>query len=378
MTEPRTAQHQLQRLLYVLPMAARRGGASLVELAAALGIEVDALVLDIEEATARAYYLPAGDADSMQITLEGDRLQVFAGGHFGRPVRLTHAEALALGIGLRMLAAEVEEPERSRRSDLAALLEHALVAPPTLPAAAQVEEPPRVVGPRIERYGFDADAPLEDLEPPAPMMRETRPPASRPAARPDTLVLAVAGNGEPLDIELGEDSFRGLLADGVREHRRVLARYLRPGDVEPRERSLEPLRLVYANGRWYVLARTAGLEEVRVYRMDRVLDARLTEHTFEPGPFDASMFIDDGGRAYGAKDAPTARVRYSARVARWIGERAEGVAGEDGSLTVEHRVADADWLARHVLQYGADAEVVGPRELREHVARLARRLAASA
>jgi hypothetical protein len=34
--------------------------------------------------------------------------------------------------------------------------------------------------------------------------------------------------------------------------------------------------------------------------------------------------------------------------------------GADGSLVVEHRMADAEWAVRHVLQYGADAEVLAP------------------
>jgi predicted DNA-binding transcriptional regulator YafY len=67
------------------------------------------------------------------------------------------------------------------------------------------------------------------------------------------------------------------------------------------------------------------------------------------------------------------RVRYSPRVARWIAER-EGVAVEaDGSLTLDHPLADVQWGVRHVLQYGPDAEVLEPPEVREEiVARLAR------
>jgi predicted DNA-binding transcriptional regulator YafY len=62
-------------------------------------------------------------------------------------------------------------------------------------------------------------------------------------------------------------------------------------------------------------------------------------------------------------------VRYSARIARWIGER-EGRAadGADGSITVEHPIADPDWAVRHVLQYGPDAEVLAPAAMRARVA----------
>ena len=39
----------------------------------------------------------------------------------------------------------------------------------------------------------------------------------------------------------------------------------------------------------------------------------------------------------------------------------------DGSLTMEHPLADPAWGVRHVLQYGAEAEVVGPGWMREQV-----------
>jgi predicted DNA-binding transcriptional regulator YafY len=57
-------------------------------------------------------------------------------------------------------------------------------------------------------------------------------------------------------------------------------------------------------------------------------------------------------------------VRYSPRIARWVAEREGVAAAEDGRLTLEHPVADESWAVRHVLQYGPDAEVVEPAELR--------------
>jgi predicted DNA-binding transcriptional regulator YafY len=62
-------------------------------------------------------------------------------------------------------------------------------------------------------------------------------------------------------------------------------------------------------------------------------------------------------------------VKYSPKIARWIAER-EGVAPDsDGSLTIDHPLADADWGVRHVLQYGADAEVLEPTGMRDEIKR---------
>ena len=48
-------------------------------------------------------------------------------------------------------------------------------------------------------------------------------------------------------------------------------------------------------------------------------------------------------------------VRYSREVARWVAEREDAQCEVDGTLVVEHDVADMNWLVRHVLQYGGEA-----------------------
>jgi len=64
----------------------------------------------------------------------------------------------------------------------------------------------------------------------------------------------------------------------------------------------------------------------------------------------------------------TATVAFSARIARWLKERyPNGREGGDGRYLVKFQVADPAWLAREVLQYGAEAEVVEPQSLREAV-----------
>ena len=55
-------------------------------------------------------------------------------------------------------------------------------------------------------------------------------------------------------------------------------------------------------------------------------------------------------------------------MARWVAER-EGVPLDaDGTVTLEHPLADPHWALRHVLQYGPDAEVLEPAAVREAIA----------
>jgi predicted DNA-binding transcriptional regulator YafY len=101
--------------------------------------------------------------------------------------------------------------------------------------------------------------------------------------------------------------------------------------------------------------------------MDRILEADACDATFRvPADFDPDAYIE-GGRVYRADEEREVRVRYSARIARWIAEREEGEWDEEGGFTVAHRVVDPHWLVRHVLQYGPDAVVLEPEEAREWV-----------
>ena len=95
-----------------------------------------------------------------------------------------------------------------------------------------------------------------------------------------------------------------------------------------------------------------------------------------PDGFDPTEYMT-GGRVYradGDVDVPVV-VRYSATIGRWILERGDGIERPDGSVIVEHRASDPRWAIRHVLQYGADAEILEPPSLRALTGRTAQAVA---
>jgi predicted DNA-binding transcriptional regulator YafY len=73
------------------------------------------------------------------------------------------------------------------------------------------------------------------------------------------------------------------------------------------------------------------------------------------------------GKAFQADGARTIRLRYSPAIARWIAEREGKTLAADGSLVMEHPLADTDWAVRHVLQYGPDVTVLEPADVRDAV-----------
>lgn len=320
MAEGGTARDQLERILYLLPAAGGEQGAGLEELAGALGVSREVVLDDLDEVGARAYYLRAGLGDDLRIYVQGGRVRVETTGEFRRPPKLSPGETLALGLGLRVVAAEAPADRRDALRELARRLEARLAALP----------PERL----------EAEIVLGDLEGPPEATAVTR--------------------------------ARGALARAAAERRRCGFRYLKPGaeDVEPR--ALEPYVVIGDGGRWYALGRDPDRDEVRIFRLDRMLEVEALEERFEPPErFDVDAYLA-GGRVFHAVDPDPARVRYSPTIARWFLERGEGEPREDGGVVAEHPAADPRWAVRHVLQYGTDAELVSPPPLRAEVAAAAR------
>ncbi|MFW5947753.1 MAG: helix-turn-helix transcriptional regulator [Gemmatimonadota bacterium] len=299
-----TAEAQLARILHLIPLAARDGGATYEELAEAVDADPDTVVADLETVAGREFYHPAGSGDGIQLVLGADRVRAWTTGAFRRPVRLDLREAAALHLGLRLRAADRGDgavPDRLRELE--------------------------------DRIAWAVPAELDGV--------------------------LVADPGEC-------DALRGALVDAARTRRRCEIDYLKPGAPGPELRTVDPYAVVYAAGRWYVIAGDEDRDAPRVFRVDRVLDVRRTDRRFTvPDDFDPADWLDlDHGRVFRADGDLDVTVRYSPRVARWIIERGEGEPQDDGSVLVTHTVADPGWIVRHVLQYGPDAEVVAPVEVR--------------
>ena len=81
------------------------------------------------------------------------------------------------------------------------------------------------------------------------------------------------------------------LAEGIRRQRRMVVRYASPGR-ESRERGVDPYGLAVIGGRWYLAALDHGSAEIRIFRIDRILSAKLgPEPAVVPPEFDAVAFI---------------------------------------------------------------------------------------
>ena len=154
------------------------------------------------------------------------------------------------------------------------------------------------------------------------------------------------------------------------EGRALRIRYAGEGAERPSERVVEVHDVVSALGRHYFLAWCRLARAWRRFRADRVLDVEVLEGRFARRQ-DAPVIGDRADLFAAPPDGVEAvRVRFAPPVARWIAERyPQGELQDDGSVIVTFQSASVDWLVRHVLQYGAEAEVLGPPAYREAMRR---------
>jgi proteasome accessory factor B len=141
-----------------------------------------------------------------------------------------------------------------------------------------------------------------------------------------------------------------------------------------RDRRIDPYRLEFQRGRWYLSGLDHTHDEERSFRLDRVEGpvTVLDEPPFEVpegGPSGGGM--GRGAWALGAEEAVTARVLVDEPLARWaiqhVGPDHVVEEREDGAVVVALPVTNRDAFRSFVLGFLHHAEVLDPPELREDV-----------
>jgi len=311
--QPRGAAAQFQRILQLVPEIADGDEHDMREVAEKIGTDVGTLQRDLYSLVER-YDLPGGFVEGVQLFMESGRLSAHSS-HLHRPMRLTVNELCALTLGLSVL--------RGRRSPA----EHG-----------------------------DIEAARGKLEQVVAML---------PGDELPMQTHAVMSAGESGGLSTVEKM--GTLKRALRDHRKVRLVYRKSGATTAEARTVCPYRFFEANGMLYLAAHCGTQAGVQFFRMDRMEAAELTDETFDP-PADLDLSdVEQSGRVFRDNGADSMIVRYGKRIARWIAERERCTVNEDGEVVLEHPLADPEWGIRHVLQYGVEAEIVSPPEMRERM-----------
>jgi predicted DNA-binding transcriptional regulator YafY len=143
------------------------------------------------------------------------------------------------------------------------------------------------------------------------------------------------------------------------------------------ERRLEPLGIVSAGRRWYLVARDERRRDWRTFRLDRVVEARATGHGFvRVDPPDPVRVVQRAITT--APYVHQADIELDAPLAE-VGPRIPPTAGvvealDDGRTLLTAGADDLDLIAFHVLRLGVPFRIRRPEALRQRCAELGARL----
>jgi proteasome accessory factor C len=300
-----TTSDRMTRLLALIPyLTARPEGVPFAEVARDFGVSEKQLHSDLELLWMCG--LPGyGPGDLIDLSFEGDRVRVTFTAGMVRPLRLTTDEAVALVVALRTLL--------------------------ELPGLAEREAVSRALAKISVAAGHAAD-------------------------RVSPVAVSVDAREEAL----------AAVRDGLERKRALHLHYYVPTRDERTERTVDPMRLLLVDGKWYLEAWCRRAEAVRLFRLDRVDEVTVLDEPAAPPP-NAPQTDVSAGIFRPQPDQELAQLVLEPD-ARWVSEYypVEDLEELDGGrLRVRMRYADTAWMVRLLLGLGGDVRVEHPGALRD-------------
>lgn len=301
---------RLVRLLNMVPYFQANPRITRAEAAAELGVTEQQLTLDLDQLWMCG--LPGyGPGDLIDFEFSGDTIDVTFSAGMDHPLRLTSPEATGILVALRALL-----------------------------------EVPGIVDPEAAR---SAIAKIESAAGTATGAREG----------------AGAATDEPAPIE---SEAAAAVRAAVRDGRALAIDYYSASHDRLSSRTVDPIRVVLVADHTYLEAWCRTAEAVRLFRFDRIVDARvLDERSVPPEPAvqarpDTSLFDAD-------PSLPSATLLID-RSAAWMFDYYPlRVLQElpDGACEAAMTFASEAWMARFVLGFGAAVRVLQPQTLADRV-----------
>lgn len=301
------ARDQVARLLTLVPLLHARGELPVAEAADLLGTSPKQVVKDLKVLWMCG--LPGGypddliDIDMDSLTeADGDgTIRVWNADYLARPVRLSPTEATALIVALRTLADSADQVSRD-------VVERALS--------------------KLEKAAADG------------------------AGTPTVSVEATSMSGSRLT---------GDLRRAITERRQVRLTYWVPSRDERTTRVVEPVLVADVDGAQYLEAHCTSADDMRVFRLDRVLDWDVLETRSTTSPPAESISLNERLFSPGP-ETPLVELILSG-AARWVASyypMEDAREAGDECLSVSLRVQNPEWLTSLVLRLAPHARVVTP------------------
>jgi proteasome accessory factor C len=302
--------NRLVRLLNMVPYFQANPRITYAEAASDLGVSVKQLQDDLNQLWMCG--LPGyGPGDLIDFEFSGDTIEVTFSAGIDHPLRLTSPEATGVLVALRALVdvPGMVDPEAARS------------------AIAKIEQ-------AAGTAGHDIGDAVTAVDEPAP----------------------------------AESEAAAAVRTAVRNARAVAIEYYSASHDMLTSRIVDPIRVVLVGDHSYLEAWCRSAEGVRLFRFDRIVDARTLDEPAAPPPPavqagpDTSLFDADPAM-------PSATLLID-RSASWMFDYfplREVRELDDGACEAAMTYASDDWMARFVLGFGSAVRVLEPQSLADKV-----------
>jgi len=159
------------------------------------------------------------------------------------------------------------------------------------------------------------------------------------------------------------------LSEAVAHHRSVIMEYYVQSRDELTKRKVDPLGLVYYTDHWNLIGYDHLRDDIRNYRLDGIESMFVSSERFTPpAGFDLEEHLRERGES--PKNVRIV-IRFSRQVYRWARQSIPAEIEEErprkDAVEVTFYFENLDYVARWLLRFGTEAQVLAPEGLRERV-----------
>lgn len=161
---------------------------------------------------------------------------------------------------------------------------------------------------------------------------------------------------------------------GIEDRRIVNVTYQSLKATEPVTYDIYPYGMVYHRGSLYVIAYAPDHDQMRHYKVDRMVDAVAGNLPFNRDEsFDLTTYMQNSFGVFKGDGDVEVVVRFNAQVARYVEESQFHESQKlkkqkDGSVIARFRLSTTEEIKWWILSFGSSATVLEPAELRKELA----------